>query len=63
MPSAHDDGKMAGSRRRAHGNPRNRVERRIAAPPSHTTVQAMSHTAVSDLCLTKAEYMKNKLFF
>jgi transposase len=24
----------------------NRVERRIAAPPSHTTVQAMSHTAV-----------------
>ena len=25
---------------------KNRVERRIAAPPSHTTVQAMSHTAV-----------------
>ena len=24
----------------------NRVERHIAAPPSHTTVQAMSHTAV-----------------
>ena len=40
----------------------NRVERPITKPPSHTTVQAMSHTAVSDLCLTKDVYMENKLF-
>ena len=40
----------------------NRVERPIAESPSHTTVQAMSHTAVSDLCLTKDVYMENKLF-
>ncbi|WP_236870361.1 hypothetical protein, partial [Candidatus Bandiella numerosa] len=41
----------------------NRVERRIAAPPSHTTVQAMSHRAVSDLCLPKAEYIEKRLIF
>ena len=41
---------------------KNRVERSITESPSHTTVQAMSHTAVSDLCLTKDVYMENKLF-
>ena len=41
----------------------NRVERRIAESPSHTTVQAMSHTAVSDLCLTKDVCMEKRLFF
>jgi len=28
----------------------NRVERPLAESPSHTTVRALSHTAVSDLC-------------
>lgn len=29
---------------------KNRVEKPISGFPSHTTVQALSHTAVSDLC-------------
>ena len=37
----------------------NRVERPLTEPPSHTTVQALSHTAVSDLCSQK----KIKVFF
>ena len=32
----------------------NRVERPFTESPSHTTVRAMSHTAVSDLCLPNA---------
>ena len=32
----------------------NRVEGTLKDTPSHTTVRAMSHTAVSDLCLPKA---------
>ncbi|MGB2684434.1 MAG: hypothetical protein WBC43_05390 [Olleya sp.] len=36
----------------------NRVERSLTESPSHTTVRAMSHTAVSDLCLTKESKME-----
>ncbi|MFK7973699.1 MAG: hypothetical protein AB8B66_02390 [Rickettsiaceae bacterium] len=36
----------------------NRVERPLTESPSHTTVRAMSHTAVSDLCLTKESKME-----
>ena len=32
----------------------NRVESPFTETPSHTTVRAMSHTAVSDLCLPNA---------
>ena len=32
----------------------NRVGDHLAAVPSHTTTRALSHVAVSDLCLTKA---------
>lgn len=39
----------------------NRVERPFAESPSHTTVRAMSHTAVSDLCLTKASKIEKSV--
>ena len=38
----------------------NRVESPLAETPSHTTVQAMSHTAVLDLYFTNSSRRENK---
>lgn len=38
----------------------NRVESSLAETPSHTTVQAMSHTAVLDLYFTNSSRRENK---
>ena len=38
----------------------NRVESSLAETPSHTTVQALSHTAVLDLYFTNSSRRENK---